>query len=492
MAKRVIIVGGGIGGLSAAIRLQSQGYQVTILEKNASVGGKMSQISDGDFRWDAGPSVITMKHVFDDLFAAAGRNFDDYVTLLPVEPSTRYFYPDGTKIDASSDPKRMAAEISKVDKRDVKGYQKYLKYAETIHNVTGPVFIYDHPPSPASFAKVPITKWMKADPLRSMQDAIKSHVRSPQMRQLLGRFATYVGGSPYDAPATLNVIAHVELSGGVYYPQGGIYRLAEGMAQLAEELGVEICTDTPVQQIAMKNNHITGVTLANGDKIDAEIVVANLDVTSTYKHLLPKTSYTTQRLQKLESFDLSCSGFIMMLGVEGTYPQLAHHNIFFSRDYQREFKQIFNQSVPPDEPTIYISITSKADPDHAPDGHENWFLLVNAPALSKRYDWAKHTESYRERVLNRLAKFGIDVRERIVTEHIMTPADLQAHNGAWRGALYGQSPNSKWTAFRRPNNRDETISGLYFAGGTTHPGGGVPMVTLSGKVAAEMIAEDFG
>lgn len=492
MRKSMIIIGAGIGGLTTAIRLAHKGYDVTILEKNPQVGGKMYEFTEGGFRWDTGPSVITMRHVFEDLFSSVGRKLDDYLTLLPVEPLTRYFYPDGTIFNASRDWSKMANEIAKLDERDIEGYLRYLAYAAQIHRITGRVFIYDQPPTLASFAKVPIQDWLKADPFRTMNGAINSFVKSDKMQQLLGRFATYVGGSPYLAPATLNVIAHVELTGGVWYPQDGVYSIATALEKLAIELGVTIKTDCGVKQINVENQQATGVTLENGQVIHATVVVSNVDVTTTAKHLLPEHVIPQSKLDKMKAADLSCSGFVMMLGVEGEYPQLAHHNIFFSSDYKREFQQIFEDEVMPDDPTIYLCITSKTDTSHAPNGHENWFILVNASALSDKFDWVANQQSYRDKILNILAeKYNLDIRDKIKVEKHLTPADLQNMSGGWRGALYGSSPNNRFAAFKRPHNRSKDVKGLYYVGGTTHPGGGVPMVMLSGKVTATMIQEDF-
>jgi phytoene desaturase len=486
----ILIIGAGVGGLSAAIRLAVAGERVIILEKNAQIGGKMYQIEHDGYRWDTGPSVITMRHVFEELFRVAGRNLDDYLTLLPLEPLTRYFYPDGMMFDATSNLSRMAEQIAEWDERDVAGYFRYLAYVATIHRITGPVFIYDKPPRPASFLKVPITEWLKADPLRQMQPAINSFVKSPYMRQLLGRFATYVGGSPYLAPATLNVIAHVEMTGGVWYPQGGIYTIAQALGKLADELGVEIRTNTPISKIDVQNGRAVAVITDSGERIDGKAILANADVTTVYEHLLPR-EIAEKRLNKLKKQEPSGSGFVMLLGVEGNHQQLAHHNIFFSGDYRREFDSIFKKGHPADDMTVYIAITSKTDPTHAPAGHENWFILVNAPALSSQYDWNVQKLVYRDKVLDQLARFGVEIRDKIRAEQLITPNDLQTMSGAWRGALYGASANSKWTAFKRPHNRCADIRGLYFAGGTTHPGGGVPMVMLSGKVASELILEDL-
>jgi len=323
-----------------------------------------------------------------------------------------------------------------------------------------------------------------------MNQSIKRFVRSPHLRQLLGRFATYVGGSPFEAPATLNVIAHVELTGGIWYPKGGIYNIATGMVRLAEELGVEICLGVGATDIEATDGKVSGVHLQDGTHIETDTVVANVDVTTTYKHLLELTPQVHKRLSTLETYEPSCSGFVLLIGTDKTFPQLAHHNIFWSDDYEAEFKAIFKDQVPAEDPTIYVTATSKADPEHAPDGCENWFILVNAPPLSDHVDWEQEKSRYRDLILDKLAQQGVDVRDHIRVEEILTPVDLQEMSGAWRGALYGPSANSKWTVFRRPHNRSEIIEGLYFAGGTTHPGGGVPMVTLSGKVAADFVLED--
>ena len=487
----IVIVGAGVGGLSAAIRLAAAGMPVIVLEKNDLPGGKMREIRIDGYRWDTGPSVITMRHVLDDLFRSVGHRLDDYIDLQPVQPLTRYFYADGTLLDASSDPMQMAEAVAVVARNDVDGYKAYLAYAEQIYQITAPVFIYDHPPTLRSFLRVPSTEWLKVDPFRTMRGAIEAYVQSTRLRQLLSRFATYVGGDPYKAPATLNVIAHVELNGGVWYPHGGVYQIAASMARLAQKLGVRLLLNQPVKAITVQQDRITGVELADGSTIATNCVISNVDVTTTFKHLLPQTNSVRKRLKQLSRFAPSCSGFVMLLGIEGKDERLAHHNILFSEDSRAEFDAIFKHQVPADDPTVYIAITSKTDPDHAPHNGENWFVLVNAPALSASYDWQTKAQAYRNRILDVLAHRGFDVRSRVQAERFLTPEDMQQMTAAWRGALYGPSPNSHWAAFRRPHNRSNVIKGLYFVGGTTHPGGGVPLATLSGKVVAEMVLADM-
>jgi phytoene desaturase len=486
MSKQpILILGAGIGGLSAAIHLAAQGRRVIVLEQNPAVGGKMSEIAAEGFRFDTGPSVITMRPVFEDLFRAAGRRIEDYLTLLPVDPLTRYFWPDGTRLDLSRDLPKTAAQISALEPRDLEGYLDFLSEAARLHRITGPVFTYGPPPSLESLRQVTLKDAFSVDVVRTLQQSIERRIRHPHLRQLLGRFATYVGASPYLAPATLAVIAHVELTEGVWYPQGGIYAIARAYEKLARELGVEIRLNTRVREICLHGKQVSAVILENGDILPASTLISNLDVTSTYS--LIHSDHAARRLDTLKKRDVSCSGVILLLGIEGTYPDLAHHNIFFSSDYRREFEQIFSEKTLPDAPTLYLCITSKTDPDHAPEGCENWFVMANAPSLdpaSSAVDRAAVTE----KLLNRLASVGLDVRNKILYQQLLTPLDIQQKTWAHRGALYGVSFNDRFAPFKRPHNRSE-FDGLYFVGGTTHPGGGVPMVTLSGKLVAQTISK---
>ncbi len=491
--QSILVLGAGIGGLSAAIHLAASGHKVTVLEQNPAVGGKMSETTAQGFRFDTGPSVITMRGVFEDLFRAANRRLEDYLTLLPVEPLTRYFWADGcratsrhgSRLDLSRDLPKTAAQISALEPRDLEGYLDFLAEAARLHRITGPVFTYGPPPSLESLKHVTLKDALSVDVVRTLQASIERRIRHPHLRQLLGRFATYVGASPYLAPATLGVIAHVELTEGVWYPQGGIYAIARAYEKLARELGVEIRLNTRVKEICLHGKQVSSVLLENGDILPASTLISNLDVTSTYS--LIQSDRAARRLDTLKKRNVSCSGMILLLGVEGAYPDLAHHNIFFSSDYRREFEQIFSERVLPDEPTIYLCITSKTDAAHAPAGCENWFVMANAPALDPASSVVDKS-AVSEKLLNRLASLGLDVRDKIRYQQLLTPLDIQQKTGAYRGALYGVSFNDRFAPFKRPHNRSE-FEGLYFVGGTTHPGGGVPMVTLSGKLVAHMISK---
>jgi phytoene desaturase len=425
--------------------------------------------------------------VLEGLFTTAGRHIEDYIALTYVDPLTRYFYPDGAVLDISHNLAETVASIAALDRQDADGYLRFLAYAARMFRITAPVAIYDDPPTLRDILGVPVREMLQVDALRSMDAAICAHVRSPYLRKLLRRFATYLGASPYQARAIYNVIAHAELTAGLSYVRGGTYSIARAYQRLAEELGVEIRTDTPAVRILTEGGRASGVELASG-AVMADAVIANVDVFTTYRELLPPTVAMPSRFARM---GLSCSGFVMLLGIEGQHPQLAHHNIFFSTDYRREFGAIFEQSVPPPEPTVYVAITSKSDPDHAPEGCENWYVMVNTPPVGPQWDWAQQAGAYRDLVLARLASHGLDVRGRIRAETILAPPDLALMTGAWRGALYGHSFNNPLAPFLRPRNRAPNLQRLYFAGGTTHPGGGVPMVTLSGGVAAREALQDM-
>jgi phytoene desaturase len=359
----ILIIGAGIAGLSAAIRLAATGKRVIVIEQNPAVGGKMSQIEQAGFRWDTGPSVITMRPVLEDLFAAANRRLDDYLTLQPIEPLTRYGYPDGTRLDLSRDWPRTAEQISAIEPRDVAGYLEFLAYAARLHRITAPVFTYGPPPGLASFANVALSDALQVDAWNTLDAAIRRRVRSPQLRQLLGRFATYVGSSPYQSPATLAVIAHVELTEGVWYPRGGVYALAQALQKLALELGVELRLKCRVAGIEVSNGKATGLRLEDGSHIHGAAIIANVDVASVQRHLLAPRHAQPHLIPGPAR--LSCSGFVMLLGVRGNFPQLAHHNIFFSRNYPREFEQIFHHGTPPTTPpSTWLSPAKPTPPTH--------------------------------------------------------------------------------------------------------------------------------
>jgi len=486
----VVVIGAGIGGLSAAIALAARGLRVTLYEQLDRPGGKMGEVRAGGFRWDTGPSVITMRFVYDQLFALANRRLEDYLELMPIEPLTRYFWHDGTVLDATADLVAMQQRIAeRFGTDEAQRYRTFIAYAQRLYEIVREPFLFRHKPTLRDLFRLPIADVLKIDALRTMHQAVRAHFKSPHLIQLFDRFATYNGSSPYRVPATLNVIAFVEMAQGAWYPRGGVFQLARAFEHLAIELGVEVHYETPVKQIVVHNQRAEGVILTEERFVRADAVVCNADYAFAQQTLLP-ASVAQRRFP-----EPSCSGFVLLLGVRGHFQQLAHHNIFFSQDYPREFADIFTRGVPPENPTLYLCITSKTDPEHAPAGHENWFVLVNAPALSGGFDWQANIDAYANRVKDALREWMARIGEpapEIVVERHWTPLDLQRTFGGYRGAIYGFSSNTRFAAFARPNNRDPRIRKLYFAGGSVHPGGGVPLVTLSGMAAARCVLEDLG
>jgi phytoene desaturase len=357
-----------------------------------------------------------------------------------------------------------------------------------MYRITAPVVLYHDPPTLRSILGMPLEDVLRVD-LRSMDRAIDAHVRSPYLRWLFRRYATYLGASPYQARAFLNVISHVELTAGLSYTLGGTVAIARAYQRLAEELGVEIHTSARVTQIELDGNQVSGIALEGGARLHAKAVVAGVDATTVYQGLLPGHA-GERRLRHWLRRPYSCSGFVLYLGVQAQHPQLAHHNLFFTEDYRAEFDSIFRRGVPYRDPTIYVAITSKSDPEHAPPGCENWYVMTNVPPTRPGWDWEAQAIGYRDRLLARLAELGLDVRNCIRAERMWTPVEIERRTGAWRGALYGHSFSPWLASFQRPHNRSRDVRGLYFAGGTTHPGGGVPMVTLSGKTAARLLLQD--
>ncbi|MCU0424352.1 MAG: phytoene desaturase family protein [Candidatus Kapabacteria bacterium] len=492
--QKVIVIGGGLAGLSGAIRLARMGFRVQLFEKNDRAGGKMNilklQGTAGEYRFGTGPSLLTMPFVFDELFDFAGVERSSVLDFVPVEPICRYFYPDGTRLNTYADKQRMMHELhQRISPEEARNYDKFLAYTKRIYDLTAEIFLFTpfqelrkllHLRHIPTLLRLP-----QIDPMRNVHAAVSKYFSDARLVQLFDRYPTYNGSSPFLAPATLNIIPWVEFGFGGFYVRGGMYRLAEEMTRLAENLGVEITTGSAVEKILHDGKRVRGVQV-QGEKIDADYVLCNADVVEAYNGLLDGFPSRTKQLNRLEA---SVSGMVFYWGMKRTFPELEHHNILFSDNYQREFDQIFTQKIAPDDPTVYISISSKTDTIHAPAGGENWFVLLNMPYLNGQ-NWHTEKDRMKSAVLKRLLSAGIDAESAIDTEAVHTPEDLYNLYRSNKGSIYGISSNTQMAAFMRPANRSRDVRGLYFCGGSSHPGGGVPLVVLSGKMAAELIQED--
>jgi phytoene desaturase len=481
--------------LSASIRLAAHGWRVTVVERLERSGGKLNLLEDAGFRFDTGPSLVTLPWVFEDLYEAAGETLSDHVELIRLEPVCRYLYADGSGFDASADLPTMMRNLEGFSPGAGEDFNAFFGHAARAWRGSRKPFLESTISSPLDFVKdgVPWTDLTALLPFPTLHGLAARYFQDDRLRQFAGRYATYTGSSPYRAPGTLSTVLYSEYAYGAWYVKGGLYRIAESLEAVARKLGVEfhfnssaskILTDADDDPRLNSRETVRGVRLEDGRVLAATAVICNADAAHLYDDLLEKRF--DPRRRQLEP---SISGFVMMLGVRGETPGLAHHNIFFSKDYRLEFKQIFDDLRPASDPTVYVCISSKSDPTQAPSGFENWFVLVNAPPTGK-VDWSTQAAPYSLRILESIAARGFDVRDRIVTQNVMTPTDLETRYRTFRGGIYGSSSNSVGSAFLRPQNRSRKVRGLYLASGSAHPGGGLPLVMLSGKLAAEAALED--
>ena len=489
--KRVAVVGAGLGGLAAAIHLARGGYRVVVLEKNGRVGGKMNLVAEKGYRFDTGPTLLTMPFLLQDLFAVAGRTLEEHLDLVRLDTICRYCWPDGTRLDASSNVEAMEAEISRISPRDAGRYGPFLERAGKIYAAGSGPFLFTPFMSLGVGGMLRQARHLRAllaiDAFRTLDQAVSASFSDPRLRQLFNRFATYNGSSPFLAPATLQIIPYVEFAMGGWYIRGGMYRLAEALATVARDLGVEIRTGLPVTRIVSAGRRVSGVLDANGEMHGADAVICNADALYARANLLPDAGFRHEG-----GAEPSMAGFVMLLGVRRRFPELAQHTILFSSDYREEFDAIFGRGTPPEDPTVYLSLSCLQDEGHAPPGSSNLFVLVNAPPLGGAFDWGEQTARYREKVLGKIRSQGVMIRdEEIEVEKIITPVEFAGLYNAHRGSIYGTSSNGRMAAFVRPPNRSRALRNLYFAGGSAHPGGGIPLVLLSGKLAAGLLMEDL-
>jgi phytoene desaturase len=482
---RVGIIGAGLGGLSAAARLAHHGYRVDLYEQQSFCGGKAGSLNLDGYRFDTGPSLLTMPDVFGQLFSEVGANIDDYLSFERLNPLCHYFFADGSRLQSYSDTRRTADEIGTRTTDSASRVLDFFEYSRQIYE-SADLFLLNSLHEWSTYARWSAVKSLlrlkRIDPLRTLDRANRSFFQDPRTIQLFNRYATYNGSNPYQMPATFNLIPHVEYVQGGYAVRGGIAALPAALTRLALEQGVNIHTGVQVEEIHSAGRRIRGLTV-EGKEIPYEVVISNTDVLTTYGQLLKRPqSRWARRYRRLEP---SSSAIVFYWGLDRSFPDLGVHNIFFSPDYRREFDDIFSRLCP-QEPTVYINITSKINAEDAPSGGENWFVMVNVPP-HRGQDWPALIPGLRQSVLQRIADgLGTPVKN-IITESILTPADIEVATGSTYGSLYGLSSNSRLAAFRRHPNRSRQFRGLYFCGGSAHPGGGMPLAVLSGKITADLV-----
>lgn len=490
--SRVLVIGGGVGGLATAIRLQVLGHQVTLVERNAQLGGKLAVLTDGGYSFDIGPSLVTLPAVFEELCALAGTSLDVEMDLIRLDPQFSYRWMDGSELLIHDDPSATRAAMERLAPGSGVEWERYARRAQRIWEVSERTFFagpMGHPWEMVKRMRSPLDLWA-IDSLRSLHRSAEKAFSDPRLVQLIDRYATYSGSSPYRAPATLACIAHIEAQYGCWYPMGGLGVLASAIEAVARRVGVEIRTSTEVTALRTSGGRITAAELcavqpASETKVielfPADIVIANADAEHVYRDLMGDAD----ALRKVQRADRSSSGFAICAGVKGQTPGITHHNLWFSEDYRTEFAQIAEGEIPVD-PTIYACVSSVTDPSQAPAGNENWFLLINTAPASDRAGSGLDRSVATERVLNGLARRGVELRDRIEVLHTLTPTDLAERYRAPGGAIYGTSSNGRRAAFLRPSNTTK-YPNLFLVGGSSHPGGGLPLVTMSARIVAELV-----
>lgn len=482
---KAAIIGAGIGGIATAVRLALKGYEVTVLEANSTFGGKMHEFWLGKYRFDAGPSLFTLPHLVDELFTLAGRTPSDYFRYARLDPITHYFWPDGSHIKAYADPEKFAAEAEQQLGVPMQAVREALQKSARLYRGTADTFLQKSLHKLGTYLSTDVLKALGClsdlGLTTTMHEANANQFSDPRFVQLLDRFATYNGSDPYQAPGTLNIIPHLEHNIGAFYPEGGIYAIAASLVRLAEELGVQFRYNEPVERILTEGGKAIGVQTSQG-KYSAAVVVSNMDVMPTYRKLLSNQPAPEKTLQQPRS----SSALIFYWGIKQKFPQLHVHNIFFSQDYKAEFEHTFRHKTVSPDPTVYINITSKADPHDAPAGSENWFVMVNVPH-NQGQDWATLTAATRQAVLQKLSNMlHSDVAALIEEEQVLDPLLIESRTSSFGGALYGSSSNNRMAAFLRHPNFSSRLEGLYFCGGSVHPGGGIPLCLFSARIVGEL------
>ncbi|MDQ3047866.1 MAG: phytoene desaturase family protein [Bacteroidota bacterium] len=485
-SKSCVIIGSGVAGMAAAIRMRNKGYRVDVYEANSFPGGKLSTESLKGYRFDMGPSVFTMPGYVDELFVLSGKNPRDYFNFRQLDPVYRYFFEDGTVLNAPHGKENFAAEMSKHLGDRKESILKYLDHTEEVYHITADVFLHNSLHKIRNFFSKQVLKGLlnfgKIGAFETMNEANEKAFKDKKLVQIFNRYSTYNGSSPYLAPATLNVIPHLEIIEGAYYPEGGMVSITNALVQLGKDIGVTYHFSSPVSEIIIMDKKAIGIN-ASGTKIFADVVISNMDVFNSYKKLMPGVNRPEKTLKQ----DKSSSAVIFYWGIKNEFKELGLHNIFFSENYEEEFRTIFEKKSIYSDPTIYINITSKHSPEDAPAGSENWFTMINVPNNSGQ-DWDVLVNEARGNMIKKLNRIlKTDLSKYIECEMILDPRLVESRTSSAFGAIYGNASNNKFAAFLRHPNFSKEIKNLYFCGGSVHPGPSIPLCLLSAKITTRLI-----
>jgi 1-hydroxycarotenoid 3,4-desaturase len=488
MTLRVAVIGAGIGGLTAALTLAARGAEVTVLERAAAPGGKMRTVNVGGASLDAGPTVFTMRWVFDEIFSAAGTSLDAHIKLQPVTTLARHAWDENSRLDLFADISRSADAIGRfAGAAEAAGYLDFCARSRGIYKTLEQPFIRSGLPTPISLVRSAglhgLSDLWRISPFETMWRALGKNFRDPRLRQLFGRYATYCGSSPFLAPATLMLVAHVEQAG-VWLVEGGMHKVATSLAAVATSHGASFRYDTAVSEILVKNGRAAGVVLSSGEQIAADAVISNADPAALAAGHFGRAA--TSATARPGPRSLSALTWSLLARTEG-FP-LIRHTVFFSDNYEAEFDDLFTLGRLPASPTVYICAQDRDDTDRPHDGPERLLCLVNAPALGDRHQFSTtEIEQCRQKTFLLLCRCGLSLHPQATL--VTTPNDFEGLFPSTGGALYGPAVHGSMASFRRPGSLSR-LPGLYLAGGSTHPGAGVPMAALSGRMAASVLLEN--
>ena len=498
-AKRIVVIGSGFGGLAAAVRLAARGHDVTLVEKRDQPGGRAYVYRQDGFTFDGGPTVITAPWLITELFELAGKRPEDYVTLVPVDPFYRIFFPDGRHFDYSGDAERMDAQIRAFSPfpGDAGGYERFVAKTERIF-AKGFTGLATQPFLRISDMVKIVPDLLRLESYRTVYGFVSRFVQDNRLRQVLSFHPLLVGGNPFQTTSIYTLIHHLEREWGVWFAMGGTGAVVDAMARLFGELGGTLLLETEVDQIETAKGRATGVRLNDGRVLPAEVVVCNADVAGAYERLLPavvRRKYTDRKLARMR---YSMSLVVIYFGTDRLYRDagqraLAHHNIILGPRYEGLLDEIFTRKSLADDFSLYLHMPTLTDPSLAPPGCEAFYVLAPVPHLGGGVDWQAAAKPYRDRIMRFLEeRYLPGLSRHIVTEHMIDPRHFRDVLNSYLGSAFSVEPILTQSAYFRPHNRSEELPNLYFVGAGTHPGAGLPGVLSSAKIADDLIARDTG
>lgn len=483
---KVLIIGGGIAGLSSAVRMAAKGHEVHLFEGSDKLGGKLHEFTLDGYRFDFGPSLFTMPQYVLELFEIAGKDYKNYFDYTTLDVLCHYFWEDGTRCKTYKEKDQTIKELASHLGETSESLDKYFTNSQEKYELTGRTFLEHSLHQWRTWWSKDVVKAMlnlyKLDVFGTLHGVNQSYFKNPKTVQLFDRYATYNGSNPYKAPGMLSIIPHFEYGMGAYIPKEGMNQISTALVRLLEDMNVFIYKNTTVTQIQKKDKKVTGLVTASGQKWEGDLIITNMDAYFTYLHLLDDK----KRAQNVLRQERSSSALIFYWGVEKEFEELDLHNIFFSEDYKNEFDQISEGHVC-DDPTVYIHITSKYIKGDAPQGCENWFTMINVPHNSGQ-NWDEIIERSRRNIVSKISRhLKTDIAPLITCEYVLDPRTIESQTFSYTGSLYGTSSNTKWAAFARHPNASPQYDNLYFVGGSVHPGGGIPLCILGAKIVDELI-----